>query len=399
MSHKLLFAISTIGLILLMVLPVQADDTWQLVRECVTESSERPTWDGTILFTDWAGIHGLSAEYPTPFVAAFIRWEDRLLGGPGLSPDGRWYAIPVGDFAYGEDYDVHYDITAIHVYSTEDRSIVYKIDWPYSYTVAAKYWQFRWLDNERILLKDDAGIGIKVLDFQSGTANFLSLSVDPFDMEFNYRPVIYPDLAITRAIRYKTIDHDDDHAFMTWEVVNVQTHTVLNTLTTPDLPEFRWTFDSTHFIAEIDTPDGVQMVLFDRDGNPADTPFTLPDEQRIMWTRWSESRSSAWSPDGRYFAFVANPPTDHTDRYLINIHQLSLYIADFETHSLIDPCISSVSSDMAWSPDSRFLALDGAVKNVQQKKNSIYLLDPQTHQMFPIAYHTALNSGIIGWRQ
>jgi hypothetical protein len=76
----------------------EAAQGWPVVERCVGEPTIPPadwSFEGTILATGWAGIHGINVEWETPRVLAFrvpprrSNWE---VYGASISEDGHWYS-------------------------------------------------------------------------------------------------------------------------------------------------------------------------------------------------------------------------------------------------------------------------------------------------------------------
>jgi hypothetical protein len=71
----------------------EAPQGWPVVERCVGEPIHPPddwSFEGTILATGWAGIHGINAEWETPFVATFKDFRSHM--PISISPKGHWIA-------------------------------------------------------------------------------------------------------------------------------------------------------------------------------------------------------------------------------------------------------------------------------------------------------------------
>ncbi|MEO1291114.1 MAG: hypothetical protein AAFV93_25550, partial [Chloroflexota bacterium] len=100
-----------------------SDTGWEIIERCVHDPITPPddwTFDGTILATGWAGIHGINANWDTPRILVF-RSDDWLDILTSFSPDYQWFAVGRGniDFESCPDCFRHqYQLDSISVYST-----------------------------------------------------------------------------------------------------------------------------------------------------------------------------------------------------------------------------------------------------------------------------------------
>jgi len=140
-----------------------APPVWPVEERCVVESTQPPddwSFEGTIIATGWAGIHGMNAAWDSPHILAF---NDHWIaeGGYGtLSPDGRWYAVPQATFRRTSDiYRGYVDVTRLLLYDLMDRQNTLRIEWLDTYEVffgsgASRLYTFRtpvWLDEDGCL--------------------------------------------------------------------------------------------------------------------------------------------------------------------------------------------------------------------------------------------------------
>ncbi len=105
MRKFLILLISLVSLLLLGAPVLHAQDAtdtpdagWPVEERCVGAPTKPPkgwSYDGTILMTGYAGIHGVNAKWDTPRVLAKL--SDKDVWGGALSPDGKWYASPYGE--------------------------------------------------------------------------------------------------------------------------------------------------------------------------------------------------------------------------------------------------------------------------------------------------------------
>ncbi|HEX2622022.1 MAG TPA: hypothetical protein VHL11_17820, partial [Phototrophicaceae bacterium] len=105
---------------------------------CVGEPVAPPdgwAFDGTIIATGWAGIHGIRSEWATPHVLAFRDGWITEGGHGSLSPDGHWYAIPqaTSRAIWGDLLHAYADVSYLLIYDLTGKEHVRKIEWKDSY--------------------------------------------------------------------------------------------------------------------------------------------------------------------------------------------------------------------------------------------------------------------------
>ena len=165
------------GLVLILVLmliatsSVNADDDpetpWIIEERCVpapTQPSADWTYSGTLLMSGYAGIHAMHADWETPRITAFFSAGE--LGEPHeggqLSPDGRWYAAPVGETWVEPSLNQYWETNGLRIYSTvDDQEFNFDLSeyddlLDYSrigfYGTAWTYQAVRWIGNDALII-------------------------------------------------------------------------------------------------------------------------------------------------------------------------------------------------------------------------------------------------------
>jgi WD40 repeat protein len=379
--------------------PAAAQDTgWPVEERCVGEATQPPegwTFPGVILMTGHYGIHAVSADVPTPYVVAFIPRvpRDGAETATGvLSPDQRWYATTEAAINYS-GLLAEVSVYKIVIYSTVSAREKYEMGWENIYE-AHNARSIRWRDNDHIIYETTQTP--KIGDDYSRDKAFL---INPFTQEMTKWNGQLDPLAIidffpspdwTRAV-YNQVWYDiapdvkDDWGL--FDPIN-ESQPILN-LSLANLSQIGWSPDSAQFAAETETTSDSgelnnQLELFDRDGVNLGSIFLETNRQRIRNT-FSVSSNIRWSSDGRYLAFITttlNYPT-----------VISLYIADMQEKRVYDTCIEP-GDGLAWSPDGTKLAMMDFYDYKRQRP--VIVLDLETWGLYTVAYH---DGSVIGWRE
>jgi hypothetical protein len=384
-------------LLLLFTLPhaviAQDDGTppgWPIVERCVTPTVRPDGWtfEGTILLTGYAGIHGVNDAWSTPHVLVFLG-SSTVPGGARLSPDGRWYAELGGKVFPSSTHNDYYDVEAIRVYSTVNGEL-YAFPWENDYLANWGRSQMYWLDNDHLVYEysEDAirkPGEILILNLSDGSVVsweghikdvlFVGEVWQQGDSYFVSAQTPSPDL--TRTV----VSREYFHPTALYDTMNGE---VLVEISPAYWPYISWTPDSSLFVIVIDTdPDedreSRQLALLDRSGNFVDVVLTLSENQQIS------KKASTWSQDGRFLTLE-----------LDQRHQEdSLYIVDLEERQIIDTCLQT-GAGAAFSPGNTQLAI------LERGEGTKYVmvLDLESWALHPVANHIVeYGEGVIGWRE
>lgn len=377
-------------LLLLFLIPslaVQGSDSsapWPVIERCLTPSPRPESWsfNGTILLTGYAGIHGVNDAWATPRVLLFLG-ENNLPGG-AVSPDDRWYADPWGEITIDEQsYNVITEVEELRVYSLSSSKVYrHTYSWPLAYW--QRYYQsVYWKDNEHVI-------------YSGGNWNFLTGDISPTEIGFEktqYLDIPIDSNSLARysddAVRGRLAPDWTLIVRSDWKLYPIRGSLPVADLTLAEYPIIAWSPDSSFFAAEVGASPSRQLVFFDRTGSLIETVFDLPAEQR------TGTRNTVWSSDGRYFAFTTiDDPHPGYFSYLYYSHPNTLYIADTKNHVVWDTC-TGIGNGEAWSPDNTQLA----VLEPGEGTKYVMVLDLNMWAMIPVARHPVQKwEGVIGWR-
>lgn len=325
-----------IGVVLLGIwlfaLPVQAQnqtEEWALTENCLGELNypviTMGRWDfpGTIITgLQDEGVRGLRADRQTEYFIA-QESDDSYPSAGALSPDGLYYLYPTGydtgsgnmvsDIVALTDYRVARTdglegfVGEFYLFEVEPEDTAFRGNW----TTPG------WLGSEVIFFY--AGDGrqppYKLFDFKQRAAVLL-----PDNGMLDYASPDGTRVFINRVL---------------YDVENGESLSYEYDL--PDIFEWEqvvWFADSSAFLH----PDGSRLAILNRDGELIDE-IMLPDEHTF--------HSVVPSPDGKYIGFVDNTAVPH--------------LIDLEARTIENLCLEGGSRNLykalAWSPDSRTLAL------------------------------------------
>lgn len=385
---KLLFGLL---LITFTLVQVSADDDpltpWPIEEHCINEPIQPPkdwSYSGTLLMTGYAGIHAVQSDWETPRIEAFFS-TDALgypLEGGQLSPDGQWYAVPIGTVTTSRSLNRYWQTEALRVYSLVDDGVrdfvisdfADELDYSNFFEVNWVHHNIQWVDNETVIIG-----GLQIYPFEAEVA------LAPFDAIYNYYELfgISPDGQ--RAFGWLR-DGSGQGVFnpYNWE----------EKFSSLELVDgVAWQHSSNGFIAEhrIDTykTSADYLSLYNRDGEFIETLFQPAELSRLNIQRPVSGRSElGWSNDDAYFAFVYRSSYQEPSKLLL---------LDFENQVVVDTCIAPVSQPV-WSPDGRQLAilLDG------RQNLRVVIVDIDEWQAYDVARHIRasgkLNPNMLAWR-
>jgi hypothetical protein len=383
---KFMHLIPALLCLLVALSPASAQETessgWPVEERCVGEPTEPPdgwTFPGAILMTGHYGIHAVSADVETPYVAVFLGRRD--VPGGALSPDGLWYASPIGsagnDIFYTGTYSVSVD--AVRLYSTHSEE-AHTIEIP-GVVFVNENGQIQWHDNEHFVYPTND----ETLLIHSITGEYSSLEglADFFKTYHGSMNItVSPDW--TRAV-YQSGGRLEAR----WQLLDFEDASFLRELALAQDSPVGWQADSSGFAAELrDKQDRenpqTSVAILDTSGEVEQTIFLLPNNAHLRNSFDLRVHNIRWSPNGRYLAFITttlNYPT-----------VISLYIADMQERRVLNTCIET-SDGLAWSPDGTKLAMMDFYDF--KRHRPVMVLDLESWALYTVAYH---DGSIIGWR-
>jgi hypothetical protein len=143
---------------------------WQVVERCVGElpypAIPQSEWDfeGVIFSENQDGVRAIRTDVETSYFVA-LEGDDSFPSVGGFSPDGRWFAYPIGftDYDVNAALDDLYVVQSIQVVSTDPQQTTYQILWSffkYGGAFGARALpRIEWIDNTRIIYDGHFGNG------------------------------------------------------------------------------------------------------------------------------------------------------------------------------------------------------------------------------------------------
>jgi len=350
------------------------DDYFPIVENCITEPTLPPDdwrYSGTILMSGYAGVHGMNLDWETPRVLVFESNSangDEPLAGASLSPDGKWYALPMGDTWVEVTYSRYSWVQNIRVYKTDGSGDFQVFDFDYYvYTAtASSYLPMHWIDNESFM----AG-SVRLYPLEPDKAELSPLKYDI--TTFTYT-AISPD--ITRFVELYS-DEQGLYSLQDIEPILLHEH---------NTGFVAWREDSSGYINITRSDDTVSIDYHSRDGDSIDRIVQFENGQ--VRASIEASNRVLWSPDMTQFAFKWTKP------YGDETQSDRIYIIDFENEQVIDTCLNSIGQPV-WSPNGRFIAY-------LEKSNSnqnIIVVDLEIWQAFVVGKHIGTSAEMLGWRE
>jgi hypothetical protein len=356
-----------------------ATQGWDIIERCVSEATEPPddwTYDGTILATGWAGIHGINAAWETPSVLHFETTPTRgdYYGvSSSIAPNGLWYAeLYVSVLTPGYMGRPNHRAEEIIVSSLVNSYQTYRIELPWipSYDWATYrtlppllYW---WDDNHLL--------------FQRTLINpFTSEITEMETLWYLWRDELSPDR--TRMVHIQALDElmSESNSYL-W----IFDEGSIDFDFTFGFSEVDWANNSRFFVA-VARPERERLdeenryiVLVDADGNlKEDYVFEVAGYAGIEV--FPATIVDGISSSNRYFLIHAPGPEGRV-----------LYIADTHTAIIYRTCIGY--QNVVWSPYTEQVALIPSGEG----QRPVQIFDLEDWQVYIVAYH---DGRIIGWRE
>lgn len=346
-----------------------AETGWTIIDRCVGDPIIPPddwSFDGTILATGWAGIHGISAEWDVPRILAFrSNWV--RFGGTDISPNRRWLVSVLGHAnATNNTFGYNVSVYGLQVYDLSNRRNQIHIPWNLEYSVngstgnGAAYDTVspRWLDNEHFIYRQDDTL-VKVNPFTG--------EIEEWDILWMLEDIdpLAPTSVLAPSPNWSNVIYDLEIG-LRYDLLDTESGNTITTLAEQD--DFRsqflpiWRLDSSGFIME----DEDALYIFDADGNRTET---IAPSNYVHFFQ-------SWSPSERYLV-LANIIDNHT-----------LHIADFGEQHIYNTCVSIHGwSRIAWHTESKQFAF-----YTDRTNDMVLIFDTNLWQV----YETGINhSGVI----
>lgn len=380
--------IATLFFCMTLIMIAYADDDpetpFPIEERCVAEPiqpSDDWSYSGTLLMSGYAGIHAMQTDWATPHVEAFFYSDD--LGDPidggQVSPDGRWYAIPIGTIETEPSLNQFWITDGLRVYSlTDDTELNFDLN-HYDYL----------LDYDRLAFYGTTGVYQATRWLNNDVLIIGSFMIRPFDSQIEVSTIIIAESY------FADFEVAPDWSRVYGFTASGERGKGILDPKSPDeainLLQARaiaWRPDSSSFIAEQQIEGIRQLSLFNRDGEFIEKLY-VPDDGFMDIRRQVAGRNElGWSSDNQYFAFVYYPPLSKPTQ---------LILLDMENRVAINTCLRSVSQPI-WSPDGTQIAiLSRATENLK-----VVVFDLDTWVAYDVARHSgisgALRPDMIAWR-
>jgi WD40 repeat protein len=319
-------------LLVLLLLPfgvAAQEEDWPVIERCIGEfnypSVPPSRWDfeGIIVSTNHEGVRAIKSTEPQQYFIALESGNSFPEAGT-FSPDGRWFAWPVGESEYANMTSYYYSIDAIAVVSTDLRESM-RIPWNYygyhssSQTIA----NVAWLSPDQFTFETRMGPD-QIAHLPSGETSDWEIDKD-IDVVF---PNVSPD-----GTRLVVTNYGDDDFVL--YLIDSSTGRRLAELGSGMFP--LWLPDSSAFI-RVDVSSKTsypRVALYDSNGTLIGAFPNLMRAGLVL------------SPDGRKVAFEGA--------------NYRIYYADLEANTIYDTCLDrrgggGIENNIAWSPDSSTIA-------------------------------------------
>lgn len=370
--------IFVLALMLVATSSVHADDNpetpWPIVERCVPGPTQPPiewSYPGTLLMSGYAGIHAMRADWETPrIVASFYKSQlGKPIDGGQLSPNQRWYAVPIGEIFTEVSFNRYWFASGVRVYSMVDDSVIEidfsdywrTLDYGFSFS-AWLYMTVRWIDDSTFVVGP-----FHVQPFELSVEQALVTAMSSRSWEFEVAPDwtrVYGKLGLYDLAEPNEL------------IEEIETQGIA------------WRFDSSGFIGKQRLDSTEQLSLFTRDGEFVEQ-IHVSDEGVLDILHPAAGRNDlGWSPDTLRFAFVYRPLFPKVAQ---------LMVLDTVNRIVINTCLSPVSQPV-WSPDGSQIAI-----LVQGRENlRVIIVDMDKWVAYDVARHSgisgALRPDMIVWR-
>lgn len=389
MLQHLSFSIAICLLFFTSAVSAQSDDpeTFPVEQRRIPEPTQPPddwTYPGMILMSGYAGIHAMQADWETPHVVAQFTMDQQgnvPIDGGQLSPDGNWYAAPIGEVYHSESFNNFWIVRGLEVYSLLGDSESFALDLT-DYQEALSGWS-AW--------------GFSPVEWQDDSSLILGeLFIHPFANSVETSPLNFIDSMSQYNQRIVSPDKTRAYGGVTpfLEEAAPGLHDLTNLTTVIDLgvlDNLSWRPDSVGFIAEIQAEerDWHGLVYYDRNGSMIAQVLEF-DSYKDGTTRRVSGRSELqWSPDSRYFAAVVDESSRPKNLVLVDTHE----------QKVLDTCLPLLNAPI-WSPDGTMFAyLTEARENL-----NLVIVDTKIWQAYIVAWHSGARTFLfdepemVGWR-
>jgi hypothetical protein len=308
----------------------QDTETWPIIERCVPEPIPSPddwSFEGIIFLQQYfvgndtktpLGIYGLANAKQAPYLispALVTTGTGSFINSGSLSPDGRWFAVPSGRVKRAALIDNTYEVDTIHVYSTDNTSAAYTVQWNgwYRGSDISVVPFIQWHSLETFLYNELSDSTVYEINPFTGT-HF------PYDEEYS---VHFPLSPITEGRTTHRYQNQDRQGIIYFEdnSLKLDSTTLLKKSYDPQDSGYRqsvyWMVDWTQNLAYFYIVVQNQLYI-----------GTI--EERILYNICLDVDSAAWSPNGELAI------SDGERISIINFEDNTHYIAGYHQGSVFD---------------------------------------------------------------
>lgn len=301
-------------------------EEWEVVERCLgdlpypTIPQNQWNFDGIIFSENYEGIRAIRTDFDTSYFIALRSIYTFPFAGQ-FSPDGRWFAYPIGHLVYGSWYtNTTYFVNALRVVSTDPDHVHHDITWS-DWEIGTDYSLNRiiWIDNETFVYsgipEDIFGYGpIPTHSYGNWVVNAFSGEVEPLPEEYTLPPPnrdSYVNSSLDQQINVVSTNNG-----VTIQFNDGSTPLIFNTSDSGYLTGFTFSPDKQHAVMSFNQ----QLYLIDLN-------------EQIIYDLCFMPRfftGLVWSPDSQYIAFTY-------DGYpiILNIDTLEMQILRYKTGRII----------------------------------------------------------------
>lgn len=311
---------------------------WEIVERCVGDPIVPPadwTFDGTILASGWAGIHGINADWDVPRVQMF--YDDWSLFTE-LSPDDEWLVTTTAIEGFCPNcFGRTWRITELRVLSTlnaEEFVIPINVGYEYGLGYQTRI-QMRWLNNNEVVFFTNGYsiygrvYGLERINPFIGSIEPLNFPINALSNDFDFHPAPNWEIGVYNPEQLPDVAN--------WGLYDLTSGELL--LDVPDLragafltDALVWSNDSSKFVGITEIESNKYLIFYDHSDGQIVNIYELPDG--------SSPHHIEWSSDGNYVAFIQSVGSFLDD----------ILIIDIANEAIIETCIQSAT--MHWSPVS-----------------------------------------------
>jgi hypothetical protein len=347
----------------------EASQGWPIVERCVGEPTTPPadwSFEGTILATGWAGIHGINAGWETARVLAFQDSHNDNFISESISPNGLWHIKLYGSTAAGNLTDGNPSTIANQIIVTD--MLTMSESYSISLTSANIWWRAREVHDYgsvRVFWWNETHVALlnKLINLTTGEIEDL-----PINLYHNNDSSLAPDHSREVA---GTIPFRGTSFLLRFENgVGVRDNALSQYL--GFIWEIDWSSDSTFFAGV-----GVQSI---RDEN----------ETLYLFSRDGELIANVYHQNDVFQMF---PDISYNNNYLIFLaDNHKLMIADIPNAIVYDTCNQILYGPQAWSAlDEQFAFLP-----IGEGQRPVLVFDLNDWQIYETGFYH--DGAVIGWR-